>query len=53
MPIPIPPKSCQDEIADEITAIENMIVRWNKDIEYLKSKDNVNCENLLAQEHKK
>ena len=49
MPIPIPPKSCQDEIADEITAIENMIVRWNKDIEYLKSKDNVNCENLLAQ----
>ena len=53
MKIPIIPKDKQDNLMIQITEVEDIIKRWNKDIENIKNKDSQNLINFLSKEHKK
>ena len=53
MKIPIIPKDKQDNLMIQITEVEDIIKRWNKDIENIKNKDTQNLTNFLSKEHKK
>lgn len=53
MQIPIIPKDKQDNLMIQITEVEDIIKRWNEDIENIKNKDTQNLINFLSKEHKK